>query len=128
MQGYVITFLSIAFSFISIFTYGRENRFYFFFGFGTLIIAAMCFRMCSCNIPTWCNIELLLFIFILWNDVFILLVWGILFESFDMFISLSSLCVLTCFISVAYEFYERKDVGIEENIQKIPRITYLEVW
>jgi hypothetical protein len=130
MQGYVITILSIIFSFISIFTYGRENRLYFFIGFGTLVITAMCFRICSSDIPTWCNVDLLLFIFILWNDIFVLLLWGILFESFDIFISLSCLCVLTCFISVAYEFHERKDVDvdIEENIHKIPRITYLEVW
>jgi len=55
---------------------------------------------------------------------------GVIFESFDLFISL---CICICVSSTVFSLFElHNNVDKEENIEmvdvKLPRITYLEVW
>lgn len=130
MIGIFVSFAGVLFSIISVFATARDNRFYLFCALGSMVFHSFCFYISVYVVKYWYSPAVMLILFTVWNNIIMFLLIGVIFESFDLFISL---CICMCVSSMVFSLFElHHNVNKEENIEmvevKLPRITYLEVW
>lgn len=122
MIGHTVSFSCMIVTMGLILLNVREDRFLMYYAGVSLLVCGICFRICWCDISPWYIPSLMIFFTVIWNDVTLIILSGILFGGWDWFLCLCIYMCVTSMFACGYEYFRKP------KINKLPRITYLEVW
>ena len=93
MIGHTVSFSCMIVTMGLILLNVREDRFLMYYAGVSLLVCGICFRICWCDISPWYIPSLMIFFTVIWNDVTLIILSGILLEDGTGFCVYVYICV-----------------------------------